>query len=109
MKRPAGHPGTSSITGLVLALALLLTLFLPGPSARAAERVERRDTNQDGLPDEIAHLDQAGNLTRLELDRDGDGKIDQVQAYASGQIVRLERDRNRVGRMDERYEYQNGR
>ena len=100
----------SLINRLVFAIMLVLTvLALAQPRAYAENKTVAADTDQDGTVDRIAHFDEAGNLSLLELDSDSDGKMDRFQHYASGEVTRVERDTDHDGSPDVRDYFENGR
>jgi len=68
---------------------------------QAQDRVEPRDLDGDGKVEQVAHLDQGGNITQLEVDSNGDGKMDTFQYYKNEIVVRLERDTDYDGHIDE--------
>ena len=74
--------------------------FLCAPSAvYAAERVEQKDSDSDGTPDEWKIYD-GDRLVRIEKDRDKDGRREAVIFIEQEKPVRAEVDRNRDGRAD---------
>jgi len=82
-----------------LVLAILTTACGLGP-AFATEEGIRRDTNDDGKVDQIAYLDDGGNLVKLEVDSNADGIMDRFQYYQDGEVVRVERDTNGDKKVD---------
>ena len=77
--------------------------------ARAGDRLERWDTNAEGNADRVAHLDSKGRLRLLEVDTNGDGRMDTFQYYRDGVVVRVERDTDYDGHIDERDILKNGK
>ncbi len=83
--------------------------FFRSTSAYADERrMIEEDTDGDGIPDRIAHLDLDGKLLRLEIDRNHDGRMDMFQYYKKGMLFCLERDVDGDGRVDERDTLESG-
>ena len=67
------------------------------------QRVEAKDTNGDGKPDEWRYYQGDGRqevLIRVERDRDGDGRREVVIFFENGKPVHSEVDRNGDGRPD---------
>jgi len=71
-------------------------------SASADDRLVQQDGDGDGRIDQIAHLNDAGDLVLLEIDADRDGRMDTRQHYQKGAVVRIERDTDDSPGMDER-------
>ncbi len=61
---------------------------------------QRRDTNYDGIPDAWAYYDRAGQLSRQELDLDGDGYRNRETLYRAGKLSKEREDRDGNGRFD---------
>ena len=71
-------------------------------SASAGGRVVEQDEDGDGRIDQIAHLNDSGDLVLLEIDTDRDGRMDTRQQYQKGEVVQIERDTDGRPGMDER-------
>lgn len=69
-------------------------------AAFADQRTVKRDINNDGVIDQVAFVDENGDVERLETDSDGDGQIDSIQYYEKGALVRAEKDTNGDRSMD---------
>lgn len=76
----------------------------------SGDRVERIETdrNRDRTPDLIARYDALGQASRIEVDRDFDGTMEESTEYRDGQPASTELDRDRDGRAEYRAEYING-
>jgi hypothetical protein len=61
---------------------------------------QRRDTNYDGIPDSWAYYDRTGQLSRQELDLDGDGYRNRESLYRGGKLAKEREDRDGNGRFD---------
>ena len=59
-----------------------------------------RDSDKDGKIDQVVHFDNNGQLTKLEVDDNGDEVMDRFQFYEDGQIKRLERDTDYDSQID---------
>ena len=108
---------------------LVFLLFFSCPAAvQSTQRIESKDTNGDGRPDEwviydgetpvrierdrdgdgrreVVILLEAGKPVRSEVDRSGDGKPDLVQYFKKGKPVREEGDLNFDGKPDAWFYY----
>jgi hypothetical protein len=87
---------------LVKGIAVFLFLssvLCPPSSVFAAERVEAKDTDRDGKPDEW-RIYQGSALVRMERDRDGDGHREVVVLVEKERPVSSTLDRNGDGRPD---------
>jgi hypothetical protein len=62
-----------------------------------------------GVPDLWVFSDPSGEMTRRELDEDGDGKVDRVETYAGGRLARVAVDSDRDGRLDRWQDWSTGR
>ena len=60
-----------------------------------------RDRNLDGAWDDWAYYDDQGQLTRVEIDNNFDGKPDETWTYSNGSPVTLEKDTDFNGIPDE--------
>ncbi|MFW5810191.1 MAG: hypothetical protein ACOCWY_01135, partial [Thermodesulfobacteriota bacterium] len=80
----------------------LLCFVATVASASADGRVVEQDADRDGRIDQIAHLNDSGDLVLLEIDTDRDGRMDTRQHYQKGDVVRIERDTDDRPGMDER-------
>ena len=58
------------------------------------------DTNFDGKPDRTEYYDLEGRVTRVEVDANGDGKIEETVSYEEGRPVKSARDTNGDGKPD---------
>ena len=58
------------------------------------------DKNGDGKPDLWGYYSEQGDLERVELDDNFDGKIDNWQTYQAGKILTMVRDTNFDGKKD---------
>jgi hypothetical protein len=77
-------------------------------SSRPEVQTIERDDNHDGKPDHF-YTYHGGTLSKVEADRNFDGKIDEWEFYdREGQIERLELDQNFDGRPDLWRFYENG-
>ena len=83
----------------IIAALGVLTIFLPA-TARAENRIVKRDTNEDGKIDQIAHFTEDGKISKLEIDNNGDGTMDRFQYYENEEIIRAERDDDYDRRVD---------
>jgi len=66
----------------------------------ATRFVEISDQNGDGRPDVWRHFDRRGQLTKVDVDTNFDGKPDVEEYYVRGVLVRRESDRNFNGQAD---------
>ncbi len=122
--RPPAEPGSESdvlvapaappLPDLDPALLMSETTVVPAGSWDNAEdlTVVRRSLDRDGngRPEEIRYYDVATNaLLRREEDRDLDGNTDAWSRYENGEIVERVLDTNADGRPDEWETYVNGR
>ena len=74
---------------------------------RAANQTYEYDDNHDGRPDHF-YIYRNGVLSREEIDRNGDGKIDEWEFFdRQGRIERVELDENFDGRPDAWFSYKN--
>jgi antitoxin component YwqK of YwqJK toxin-antitoxin module len=96
------------LPGMAGILFLLFLVIFSG-AAFASEKEIKRDTNNDGVIDQIVHVDADGNIIRLETDRDADGFGESVQYYENGKLVRMEKDTNGDRTMDIRNNFINDR
>jgi len=64
------------------------------------ESIRTEDQNGDGRPDVWRHYDARGELTRVDIDTNFDGRADRQEYYQSGALVRRELDRNFDDRVD---------
>lgn len=105
-------------TGLFVAAAAVLVLMIfaihQAVENRRAERwqvadqTDEYDDNHDGRPDRF-YIYRGGVLSRAEMDRNADGKIDAWEFYdREGKIQRAESDDNFDGRPDTWSSYKNG-
>ena len=95
-------PGFRMVSGFLCLLAILAP-----DSVLAGGRVVEQDGDRDGRIDQIAHLNDAGDLVLLEIDTDQDGRTDTLQRYRNGEVVQIERDTDGNPGMDERdYRFQ---
>jgi len=86
------------IIQLTILLFYLLALFMT--SSAWAQGVVEKITNAQGEVEQIAHYAESGDLSFLEVDKNGDGAIDKVQFYEDGLLKRLEDDSDFDGRKD---------
>lgn len=63
------------------------------------------DRNSDGKPDRFEHYDAQGVIQKVELDTDGDGKVDEWIFYEKGVAVRGEKDVNKDGKPESKLFY----
>jgi hypothetical protein len=75
--------------------AILTTSLWP-----AAELIRTEDQNHDGRPDIWRFYDRHGQLTRVEIDTNFDGRSDHRDYYRDGTLTRSESDRNFDNRID---------
>jgi len=81
----------------------LIAVYLWICSAVAASeggQIKQRDTNEDGVIDQVAEFDHLGNLLSLAIDGNGDGVMDTFQYYVGGEMIRLEKDLDSVPGID---------
>ena len=73
---------------LLIVASVIVYSLTPWVSASLA-RVKsiERDMDNDGIIDQVAHVDDRGNLVRLEIDTNADGAFEKVQFYHDGQLV----------------------
>lgn len=90
-----------------IATVAIICVIIPG--AVYAERCIKKDRNHDGHIDQIAHVDVAGKLLKLELDDDHDQIMDQFQYYDQGILTRLEKDADANGEIDSRDDFKDGK
>lgn len=100
----AFSPRTRVLTGI-----LLLWIALSQPTVASAERIVRKDLDQDGHVDQVAHYDTRGKLLLLELDSNGDGIMDRFQHYKGPELTRVEGDLDNDGKIDIKDFYEKGR
>ncbi len=62
--------------------------------------VQTTDQNGDGRPDVWRHYDARGQVTKVDVDTNFDGKPDVEEYYERGVLVRRESDRNFNGQAD---------
>ncbi len=75
----------------------------------SAGRIIRKDLDQDGQVDQVAHYDAKGKLRLLEVDSNGNGIMDRFQHYNGPDMTRVEGDLDDDGRIDIKDFYENGR
>lgn len=63
------------------------------------------DSNFDGKADRFEYYDEKGQVSRVELDTTGDGRINEWVIYKDGQPLKGERDTNADGKPDIWIEY----
>ncbi len=68
----------------------------------------QEDTNNDGVPDRWVDYEN-GSGTRMEVDRDFDGKRDGFYTYANGTVQFEEHDTNGDGKIDRRVDFEGRR
>jgi len=97
------HPKSLFLLAWIFAVASLLGggLRFGVSPLQAQDRVEPRDLDEDGKVDQIAHLGAKGELKVLEVDSNGDAKMDTFQYYKDGVVIRLKRDTDYDGHIDE--------
>lgn len=95
-----------SLRGLLL---LTIALCLPALATASAERIVRKDLDQDGHVDQVAHYDASGKLLLLELDSNGNGVMDRFQHYEGPELTRVEGDLDDDGQIDVKDFYEKGR
>ena len=83
---------------VTIAMAVAVVLF-PISASFAGQRIETKDTNKDGTPDEWVTY-EGETPVRIERDLDGDGRREVVILLEAGKPVRSEVDRNGDGRPD---------
>ncbi len=76
----------------------MLLFFLSGPVS--AEQKVDKDLDGDGKIDQVQVYDTAGNLLRLESDKNQDGFFEIRQLYQDGKLTRIERDTDNDRKMD---------
>jgi hypothetical protein len=63
------------------------------------------DTRKAGKPDRWEYY-ETGVIQRVEVDRNGDGKVDQIMYYdENGKIKKVEKDSTYSGKIDQWIEY----
>lgn len=92
-----------------LAGLLLLTATITLPAAASNERIVRKDLDQDGHVDQVAHYDARGKLLLVELDSNGNGIMDRFQHYEGPELTLVEGDLNDDGQIDVKDFYEKGR
>jgi antitoxin component YwqK of YwqJK toxin-antitoxin module len=92
----------------IIAAVGLLTIFLPS-TVRAENRIVKRDTNEDGNIDQIAHFTEDGQISKLEIDNNGDGTMDRFQYYENEEVVQVQRDEDYDGSIDVWEYFEEGR
>ncbi|HMA87084.1 MAG TPA: hypothetical protein VKN73_15390, partial [Desulfosalsimonadaceae bacterium] len=76
--------------GLLLLAAVVMILPLgPAAAADTGKKVEK-DTDEDGVIDQVLFFDKKGRIQRLKIDNNKDGRMDQFQFYEAETIIRLE-------------------
>ena len=78
-------------------------------TASEGGRVKKRDTNADGVIDQVAEFDHQGVMVLLEIDDNGDGLMDTFQYYVGGEMVRLEKNLDTAPGVDLRDYFKNGK
>jgi 5-hydroxyisourate hydrolase-like protein (transthyretin family) len=96
------------VAALKVGLLALLLAATP-PALAAAERTIRKDIDQDGRADQIAHYDADGGLLLLEVDSNKDGVMDRFQHYKGPELTRVEGDLDHDGLVDIKDYYEKGR
>ncbi len=97
---------------VVLSLCVLAVGFIGISSALAQEEAReaegqqfrareiRMDRNFDGVVDRVEIYDEKGVIIRLEVDTNGDGKMNEWIFYKDGNPTKGERDANGDGKVD---------
>jgi len=83
---------------------VVLTKFRDGKPA-----LQTIDQNGDGQWEQTIIFDKQGQMTKVLIDTNGDGKTDCKQFYENGKLARVEQDRNYDGKTDARLVYANGK
>ena len=78
-------------------------------TASEGGQVKKRDTNKDGVIDQVAEFDHKGNLLSLALDSNGDGVMDTFQHYVDSEMIRLEKNLDTVPGIDLRDCFKDGK
>ena len=82
-------------------LCLLLCAIVAAVELSTLRRfVSTTDRNGDGRPDVWRHFDARGQVTRVDVDSNFDGRPDIHEFYERGTLVRRESDRNFNGQAD---------
>ncbi|MFC1666880.1 hypothetical protein ACFL0P_03315 [Candidatus Omnitrophota bacterium] len=95
-----------------LCLCILIVHFISFNSVRAQEQTTtlekeqfkpreiKVDKNYDGVVDKVEVYNEEGIIVRLEVDRTGDGKMNEKVYYKNGDPARAERDIDGDGKTD---------
>src|SRR6185436_692453 len=92
-REPAPQAGSAPVEKLV-----------PTYNAAGALTKLDADSDHDGLIDMWAYMDGA-RVVRVEVDENGDGKIDKGETYSDGSLSTMAIDTTRRGRADRRLVY----
>ncbi len=85
----------ASVRRVVLVLwAFVCAAILTASLWPATELIRTEDQNHDGRPDIWRFYDRGGQLTRVEIDTNFDGRSDHRDYYRDGALTRSESDRN---------------
>lgn len=76
---------------MILVFLTLTGLFwvTPGYAKDSSQNCIKEDLNNDGIVDHIAHYDDQGNMTKMEIDSNADGIMDQFQYYQNSTLKRI--------------------
>ena len=77
-------------------------------SSRLVLICRQADINRDGVKDVVRVYDDEGRPLRESVDRNFDGRVDDITAYQSGEALVHQVDSNFDGRFDTKIFYQNG-
>jgi len=86
-----------------------LLLIGSSPVAWGSEMIKKKDTNKDGITDQVAEFDQQGKLVMLAVDNNQDGVMDTFQYYVLGEIVRQEKNMDAKPGIDMRTYFKGGK
>jgi len=80
-------------------------VFAGQDRAVASEKTVKQDVDHDGVIDQIAYLDDQGDILRVELYNDATGRPLAVQYYTKKKLTRAEKDTNKDGAFDVMIDY----
>jgi hypothetical protein len=88
------------LRGLVAVVCVAGAVAVTASAWLATGWVRTEDRNRDGRPDRWRFYNARGELTRVAIDTNFDGRSDEQDYYDHGALIRLERDRNLDDRVD---------
>jgi len=88
---------------LVLLIAVLVTGVSYAQEAKQKQITPKKvevDSDFNGTIDRVEKYDETGKVSRVEMDNNGDGVMDEWVIYQNGAPVKSERDTNGDGKAD---------